>query len=96
VLTFVCQTRVADENSAAFEALLQEMCETVAANEPGCVHYGFGRSQDEPGTYVILEVFCDQAAHDAHNQMPYVPALLPKVAALVTDGKFEVRKYVGG
>jgi quinol monooxygenase YgiN len=93
VITFVTHTRVEAANAAAFEALLQEMCAKVAAHEPGVLHYGYGRSVDDPEVFMVVEVFRDEAARDVHAGMPFLAEIMPKAAALAKAGAFDVKRY---
>ena len=37
-------------------------CAMTHEHEPGVVYYGFAKSVDEPDTYVVVEVYRDEAA----------------------------------
>jgi quinol monooxygenase YgiN len=93
MITFVTHTRVRPEDAPAFEAVLQEMCAKVAAHEPAVVHYGYGRSAEDPEVFVVVEIFPDEAARDVHAAMPFLAELFPKAAALAKDGQFDVKRY---
>jgi quinol monooxygenase YgiN len=95
MIAFIAHVRVRPENAAAFEAAVGEMCAQVRENEPGALYYGFARSDDDPSTYVVLEVFRDQAAHDAHQQQPYVQPSIAKTMPLVESGSFDLKRYQG-
>ena len=40
-------------------------------NEPGCVFMHLVQPQDDPDTWVMLEMFRSRAAWDEHMQQPY-------------------------
>jgi quinol monooxygenase YgiN len=44
------------------------------------------RSASEPGVFIVVEVFRDLAAFDAHSKTPHYPEVGQRVAALV-DGQ---------
>lgn len=94
MITFITHMRVRPENAAEMDALLAEMTAQVQRNEPGVAHYGFGRDAADPNLYVVVEVYRDEAAFQAHGQTDYIKALLPRSAALVEDGRFDIRQYV--
>jgi len=94
MITFITHMRVKLENAAAMDAILAEMCAKVRAHEPGVAYYGFARDAKEQERYVVIEVYRDEAAFLAHGQTDYIKALLPQSAALVEQGKFDIRQYV--
>lgn len=94
MITFITHTRVRPENAAAFEALLAEMCARVRENESGVAYYEFAKSVNVPNTYVVIEVYRDAAALAAHAETDHIKKLLPKTAALVEGGKFDIKRYV--
>ena len=52
------------------EAQLQSM-RRETLKEPGCVFMHLTRPQDEPDTWVMLEMFRSRAAWDEHMGQPY-------------------------
>jgi quinol monooxygenase YgiN len=52
------------------EAQLQPMRRNTL-REPGCVFMHFLQRQDDPETWVMLEMFRSRAAWDEHMQQPY-------------------------
>lgn len=52
----------------AFEAVATELMAAVRANEPGNKVYQFCKSKTAPETYVVLEIYADQAAVEAHGK----------------------------
>ena len=52
------------------EAQLQSMRRNTLA-EPGCVFMHLVQPQDDPDTWVMLEMFSSRAAWDEHMQQPY-------------------------
>ena len=52
------------------EAQLQSMRRSTL-QEPGCVFMHFLQPQDNPETWVMLEMFRSRAAWDEHMQQPY-------------------------
>jgi quinol monooxygenase YgiN len=52
------------------EAQLQAMCRN-SLQEPGCVFMHLVQPQDDPESWVMLEMFRSRAAWDEHMQQPY-------------------------
>jgi quinol monooxygenase YgiN len=52
------------------EAQLQSMRRN-SLTEPGCVFMHLAQPQDDPHTWVMLEMFRSRAAWDEHMQQPY-------------------------
>jgi quinol monooxygenase YgiN len=94
MITFITHVQVMPENVAAFEALLTHVRDMTRKHEGGVPYYDFGRSVDEPGTYAVIEVYRDAAAHTAHMKTDWVAQSIPESRRLV-DGKFNIKQYVG-
>lgn len=94
MITFITHIGVRTENSVAFEALLTDVRDKVREIEPDVLYYDFARSAKDPGTYVVIEVYRDEAAHAAHMESDWVKASIPKSVSLVENGKFDVKQYV--
>ena len=71
-----------------FEAVAKELVAHVRAGEPGCLLYALHHGA-EPGTYVFMERYADQAAVDAHRATDYFKALGRKMGEYM-DGRAEV------
>ncbi len=93
MITMVARMRVPQENAAAYEDLLEYVRRMTLENEPGVPYYAWARSADEPGMYVVIEVYEDEKVHAAHMASPWVRESLPKTASLV-EGGFDIKQYV--
>lgn len=93
MITFVVHLQVPPENAQAFEDLMTYVSTTTLENEPGVVYYGFAKSVEEPGTYVAVEVYRDQAAVAAHGETAWVRESVPAMMQLV-EGMPELKQYV--
>ncbi len=62
----VATIKVRDGTGEQFEAVAKELVAAVRANEPGCLLYALHRTED-PGTYVFMERYRDEAALEAHR-----------------------------
>ena len=49
-------------------AFFKDTAAKVEATEPGVLLYYFFQSPDDPGQVVVMEIYKDQAARDAHKQ----------------------------
>jgi quinol monooxygenase YgiN len=58
------------DRMAEAEAQLQSMRRN-SLTEPGCVFMYLVQPQDDPSTWVMLEMFRSRAAWDEHMQQPY-------------------------
>lgn len=95
MITFITHSRVSSENAAAFEAVIFDMCAKVRENEPGVVYYDFARSVDDPDTYVVIEVYRDEAALLAHAETDYFKASVSQASRLIESGKkYDIKQYV--
>ena len=70
MITFIAHLRVRPENAQAFEDLMTHVTAMTLENEPGVAYYGFAKSVEEADTYVVVEVYRDQAACVAHGIPP--------------------------
>ena len=94
MITFITHLRVSRANADAFEALLTDMCVKVRENEPGVLYYNFAKSVNDPDTYVVIEVYRDEAAHSAHMETEWVKSSIPKSTLLIENGKYDIKQYV--
>jgi quinol monooxygenase YgiN len=85
--------KVKPQHAADLEALLTDLCEKVREHEPGVTYYAFGKSVEDPNTYVVVEVYQNLEARSAHMLAAWVRESLPKAASLV-DGEPDIRQYV--
>jgi quinol monooxygenase YgiN len=93
MITFIVHLDVPSENAAAFEELMTYVAATSLQREPGVVHYAFAKSVDDPQIYVVVEVYRDQAACDAHGNTDWVGESVPKMLNLIT-GVPRIQQYV--
>lgn len=93
MITFIANLRVPAENAAAFEDLMTHVTAMTLQNEPGVVHYSFAKSVDEPESYVVVEVYRDQAACNSHGETEWVQESIPKYLSLI-DGLPQLVQYV--
>jgi quinol monooxygenase YgiN len=63
--------RAKPEMADQFASVLATLQREVLANEPDVLTYQVMRGIEDSAIFVIAEVFRDQAARDAHPNMPY-------------------------
>lgn len=77
----VVTLKIAEGKGADCEAAFRELTAQVRANEPGNRVYQLFKSKTDANTYVVMEIYDDQAAVDTHNATPYFLAAMPKIGA---------------
>lgn len=93
MITYITHIRVSPENREAFEAVMAEMTRKVRDSEPGVVHYGCGKSTEDPESYVVIEIYRDEAAFKAHWKTDYIRPLLAKATPLMINNIFDSKRY---
>jgi quinol monooxygenase YgiN len=93
MITFIAHLKVRPENGPAFEALMTRVRDMTREHEPGVAYYDFGKSVEEPDTYVVIEIYRDAGAHAAHMETHWVTESIPQSRRLV-EGKFNIKQYV--
>jgi quinol monooxygenase YgiN len=71
---------------------VQALAQKVRANEPDCKLYQLARSKSDPGLFVLLERYTDDAALARHSNTDYFKAGIGEMMALV-DGRPEIRLF---
>jgi quinol monooxygenase YgiN/Arc/MetJ-type ribon-helix-helix transcriptional regulator len=92
MITVVNHMHVLPENAAEFEELMTYVAGMSNEHEPGVVYYAFAKSTDEADTYVVVEVYRDQAAYTAHGNTDWVQQSAPKSTQLI-DGVPRIAQY---
>lgn len=68
-----------------FEAAFAEQAKGVRADEPGNRLYQLVRSREDENSYVVMELYDDDAALDAHRSAPHMVANRPRMAPLIAE-----------
>jgi quinol monooxygenase YgiN len=76
--------------------LFKELSALAANHEPGMLQHAIFRSPANPREFVVVEVFRDQAAFDAHSKTPHYPEVGRRMGELVEalGGGLEILKVV--
>jgi quinol monooxygenase YgiN len=77
----IATLKVVDGKGAELETIFGELAPKVRANEPGNRLYVLHKSRDEANTYVVMEIYDDQAAIEAHRSSEHFKAAGPKLGA---------------
>src|ERR1700733_11586465 len=93
MITFIAHLRGRPDNAQVFDDLMTHGAAMALENEPGVAYYGFAKSVEEADTYVVVEVYRDQAACVAHGDTDWVRESVPK-SLLLTEGMPQLVQYV--
>jgi quinol monooxygenase YgiN len=86
----IVKVRAQQGREKEFAAVARAMSGMVEANEPRTVAYKVFHT-DDPLEFIVIEIYQDEAALDAHRASPHVAAVLPRLGGVV-DGAPEVTK----
>jgi quinol monooxygenase YgiN len=75
----IATLKVADGKNADFEAVFRDLAAQVKANEPGNKLYQVAKSRADASTYIVMELYADQAALEAHGKSDHFKAAGPKI-----------------
>ena len=76
------RVRIRGERRAEAIAAAQTMARATQA-EPGCRSYAFSADLEDPNTFLVFELWDDEAALLAHFQTPHMAAFNAVIPALV-------------
>ena len=88
----IASITVQDGKQADFEAVFKDLAAQVRANEPGNKLYQLCKSRKDPTSYVVMELYDDEAALKAHSQTAHYKAAGPKLGPVVA-GPPDVQFY---
>lgn len=77
----IATLKVRAGKGADLEAVFGELAEQVRANEPGNKLYRLCKARGDAATYVVMEIYEDQAAIEAHGKSDHFRAAGPKIGA---------------
>ncbi len=76
----IATLKVQDGKGGEFETVFRDLMAQVKANEPGNLMYQVVKSRTDALTYVVMELYADQAALEAHGKSDHFKAAGPKIA----------------
>lgn len=74
-----------DGKMEAFLPLIRKNAQASVANEPGCQQFDVCTDPERPNQVFLYELYDDEAAFEAHQEMPHYKATGPAVSGLVAD-----------
>ena len=81
MLAVIAKLNVAEGKEAEFESIMLGLAAEVQANEPG--NHLYQLCKDADGNYIVMELYEDQAALDAHGASEHFKAAGPKFAGVM-------------
>jgi len=75
----IATLKVQEGKGTDFEAVFRDLAGEVRANEPGNKLYQVFKSRKEANTYVVMEIYQDQAALETHGKSDHFKAAGPKI-----------------
>lgn len=75
----VATLKTAPGKGSEFESVFRDLAAQVKANEPGNHMYRVFKSRKDADTYVVMEVYADQAALEVHGKSDHFRAAGPKL-----------------
>ena len=79
---------------AEFQEKMTAQAKRCLANEPGCLQFDVVQDPKNATRFVMLEVYKDDAAIQAHQDSQHFKDFRPVVSELVADRKVEVLNMV--
>ncbi len=76
---------IAEGQMHAFLPLINTNARSSVRDEPGCRQFDVCTDPDQPDTVFLYELYDDEAAFEAHQQMPHYKAMGPAVAGMIAD-----------
>ncbi len=79
----IARVKIAQGRGGEFETAFAVQAAQVRAHEPANQLYRLFRSREDPDAYVVMEVYDDLDALEAHRRSPHILANRPAIAPLV-------------
>ena len=88
MIGLIAKLKVQPGQGAAFEAAFKPLSDIVNSDvEPGNVLYKLCKSRADPDTYVVMELYRDQAAVDEHPKTQHFTEHWKTIAPLLQPGR---------
>ncbi|MGA9796991.1 MAG: antibiotic biosynthesis monooxygenase family protein [Rhizomicrobium sp.] len=75
----IATLKAAEGKGGELENAFRDLAAQVKANEPGNRMYQVFKSRKDADTYIVMEVYADQAALEAHGKSDHFKAAGPKI-----------------
>ena len=76
----IATLKVQDGKGGEFESVFRDLAAKVKANEAGNKLYQVFKSRTDANTYIVMEIYADQAALEAHGKSDHFKAAGPGIA----------------
>ena len=87
MIGLIAKLKVQEGKGPAFEKAFAPLSAVVNSDvEPGNLLYRLCKSRTDPNTYVVMELYRDQAAVDEHPKTKHFTELFPAVRDLLQPG----------
>ena len=87
MIGLIAKLKVLEGKGPEFEAAFKPLSDIVNSDvEPGALVYKLCKSRQDPDTYVVMELYRDQAAVDEHPKTKHFTELWPTLAPLLQPG----------
>ncbi len=83
----VVEFRLTPGGWPAFHAIMAEHARLTRAEEPGCRQFDVLHDEDDADRALLVEVYADRAAYEAHRANPRMPGVNEALAPLTLDRK---------
>jgi len=84
MICVVAELQIDPEQRDAFERLFSERMDYVRRSERGTLTYQLARSRTAPATYMVMEIYADEAAMKAHTSDPWLQRLSEKMRGFMS------------
>jgi quinol monooxygenase YgiN len=81
----IARVKVVAGKGPEFEAAFAEQAKGVRANEPANKLYQLARSREDENSYVVMELYDDDAALETHRGAAHMVANRPRMAPLIAE-----------
>jgi len=87
MIGLIAKLKVREGKGPAFEKAFAPLSAAVNSDaEPGNLVYRLCKSRADPNTYVVMELYRDQAAVDEHTKTKHFTELFPAVREYLVPG----------
>ena len=90
MILMIVTFKVQPGQEAVFEDRIKTHQALVKENEPGNHLYQLTKKRDQPGVYVMLEMYDSEADFEQHQKMPYYDDTV-RICSAVTLGEPEAK-----
>lgn len=85
-----------DDAVEPFKARLQQHAANSLGAEEGCLRFDVHQERDNPALFLLVEVYADEAALQAHRDSPHYEAFRKDVKDWVTDRRWWFWSHLNG